>query len=565
MQFKKWLILTESKEEKALALELAGDEAVINQLQSVIKPKDTNIVDKLLLLASYYYNQTKNLNQIKRDIQDYIDLLNNKKMNLITVDPATKKPDTDYLNWTRIIHGHHGEEEAKQRRDFTPTDAGNEQSIASSRDGKIKVYEAHGRDKCIILGKGQSFCISKPGNTMWQSYRDNQESTYYFVKDSSRNDRLSTVVVDMNVNGPELTDVSNKTGTTLDPFTGELTEDTEPYFKYLQDNGVDTSVFKNIPHTSEEESEMRRLGKPNKSLEWFKNLDHEYKSKYIGRGHELSNEQFDYLFDNNFYSLLEQYVKIGQRLDDHQIDKIAGNSDLRKNYIHNRIMQQEHENDLDKKEWDLFNEKQKQLWYSKAPKTQIMKKLVDFNELEEIKKFNYKPYDGGSNIVAHALDDEKLDILKYLVDNNYYVPSDAITDAITRRQLAVAKYLLETGHPYNIGAVISAINSGDLNFLKYFMKYIIDVSPIMFNYEIQKSDALISSAALRGYLDIVKYLIEEVKLNIDPKVLPAAARSGNLELVKYLVNKNTPIRSDAINNSSTPEIKEYLTKAMEEQ
>ena len=564
MQFKNWLILTESKEEKALALELAGDEAILNQLQSVIKPKDTNIVDKLLLLAAYYYNQTKNLNQIKRDIQDYIDLLNNKKMKLITVDPATKKPDTDYLNWTQIIHGHHGEEEAKQRRDFTPTDAGNEQSIASSRDGKIKVYEAHGRDKCIVLGKGQSFCISQPKNTMWQSYRDTQESTFYFVKDSSRNDRLSTVVVDMNVNGPELTDASNKTGTTLDPFTGELTEDTEPYFKYLEDNGVDTSVFKNIPHTPEEKSEKRHLGKQNKSLEWFKNLDHEDKSKYIGRGHELSNEQFDYLFDNNFYSLLEQYVKIGRRLDDHQIDKIAGNSDLRKNYIHNRIMQQEHESDLDKKEWDLFNEKQKQLWYSKIPDHKVMEKLVDFNELEEIKKFNYKPYDDGSNITAHALDDEKLDILKYLVDNNYHVSSLSLADAIHRRQLAVARYLLETGHPYSIGAVIGAVNSGDLNFLKYFMKHIIDVSPIMFD-KIQKSDALISSAALRGYLDIVKYLIEEVKLNIDPKVLPAAARSGNLELVKYLVNKNTPIGSDAINNSSTPEIREYLTKAIEEQ
>jgi hypothetical protein len=36
----------------------------------------------------------------------------------------------------------------------------------------ITVYESHSRDKCIRFGKGQSFCISQPGNTQWQSYRD---------------------------------------------------------------------------------------------------------------------------------------------------------------------------------------------------------------------------------------------------------------------------------------------------------------------------------------------------------------------------------------------------------
>jgi hypothetical protein len=41
-----------------------------------------------------------------------------------------------------------------------------------SPDGKIKVYEANSPQQCIILGRGQTFCISQPGNRMWQSYRD---------------------------------------------------------------------------------------------------------------------------------------------------------------------------------------------------------------------------------------------------------------------------------------------------------------------------------------------------------------------------------------------------------
>jgi hypothetical protein len=41
------------------------------------------------------------------------------------------------------------------------------------------------------------------------------------------------------------------------------------------------------------------LGRPNNDLEWFKKLPIEYKSAYIGRGHALTNDQFDYLIGDN--------------------------------------------------------------------------------------------------------------------------------------------------------------------------------------------------------------------------------------------------------------------------
>jgi hypothetical protein len=576
MQFKKWLILTESKEEKALALELAGDINILNQLQAVIKPKDKNIVDKLLLLAAGYYNQTKNLEQIKTDIQDYVHLLNNKKMNLIKVDPTTKKPDTDYLSWTQTIHGHHGEEAVKQRKSYSPTevDMQGEEPIASSPDGRIKVYASNSSQQCIILGKGKSFCISQPGNTMFHSYRNTKNSTFYFVKDSSRNDELSTVVVDINKMGPELTDVTNTTGTTHDPFTGERTNDTKPYFKYLQDNGINTSIFKNIPKTQAEEEEQKKLGHVNQMLEWFKNLSHEEKSKYIGRGHVLANDQFDYLWDNKFYSLLEQYVKTGLRLNDYQLDKVASNSDLRKNYTHNRIAAQEHRSDMSKKEWGILNDQQKKDTVSKFSKEKVVKFLAELGELEMLKKevengavvsdWDYpqnptaeikKYLDFKSGIDSdEAIYRDDFDELKKIVDNGGGIGSRAVEYSVVGNNLDMVKYLVEKGGRISDSAVDNASETGNLDMVKYLVKKGGKIG-----------DYAVGNAASKNNFNMVKYLVDKlykslddyqeigrrnmIKSKIGSRPITNAAQHGNLDMIKYLLSVGGTIDKDAVLNA----------------
>lgn len=361
MQFREWLIITESKEEKALALELAGD--ALQELNSVI-PQNQKDSDQLLLLAAYFYSKQKNLSQIKKDIQDYIALVKNNKMPLIKVNLQNKSPDKpfdDYLHWTQVIHGHQAEESYKQAKKFKPSDIDfqNEKPIETSPDGKIKVYRANSPQQCIILGKGQTFCISQPGNTMWKSYRDTKGSTFYFVYDDTREDELGIVVVDATNHGIELTDKRNTTGKTLHPFTGKITTDSNSYIKYLEKKGIDTSVFVNLPKTKEEIAEDEKLGRFNDDLNWFIALSPTEKSNYIGRGHRLTDEQFDYLWNNKFSSLLEQYVKTGLHLYDYQIDKIASNVDLRKNYIHNRMIAQNNTDfEINEKEFQYLNEKQ---------------------------------------------------------------------------------------------------------------------------------------------------------------------------------------------------------------
>lgn len=343
--FKQWLLITEAKKAGDIAKELLGnDPTTINQIQSII-PKDIkqDLQVKLFPIAAYYHQQQKNLNKLKQDLEDYANLIKLNKMPIIAIkdDRTVDGEYKDYLHWTEIIDAKKYEDERTSQA--VKGDVSDQEFITQSTDGRIKVYKANSAEQCIILGKGQKFCISQPANTMFQSYRDTKISTFYFVYDNTRTDDLSIVVVDATQKGIELTDRKNQTAMTMqNPYKLEsedrIPSNVELYFKYLKENGIDTNIFKNIPRTQEEKLEQEKLGKSNEDLDWFKSLSPEEKSRYIGRGHLLTNEQFDLLYDNNLKFLLTQYVKIGQKLNYHQLERIADNKDLKDNYIHNRLL-----------------------------------------------------------------------------------------------------------------------------------------------------------------------------------------------------------------------------------
>jgi hypothetical protein len=64
------------------------------------------------------------------------------------------------------------------------------------------------------------------------------------------------------------------------------------------------------------------LGDEYHDLNWFKQLSYDYKSKYIGRGHQLGDEQFSYLWGDRkskgFADLLKQYLNNGITISDNQ-------------------------------------------------------------------------------------------------------------------------------------------------------------------------------------------------------------------------------------------------------
>jgi len=528
MNFKEWFIITESKEEKTLALELAGNQENYNELNRVI-PQNQKESDPLILLAAYYLSQSKNINQTKEYIQNYIQLTKNNKMPLIKVNLTTKKPDAPfdkYLNWTQIIDGHQGEEKAKQAKKFKPSDIDfqNEKPIATSPDGLIKVYQSNSPNQCIILGKGQSFCISQPGNTMWKSYRDTKGSTFYFVYDDSRQDNLSIVVVDASINGLELTDRINTTGKIQNPDNpSQRDKDPQIYMDYLKSKGINTNIFKNLPKTQEELDEDKKLGTTNQDLNWFTSLSPQEKSNYIGRGHKLTDQQFNFLWHNKFNSSLEQYVKTGLQLNDYQIDKISTNKDLKNNYIHNRLIALQNDFNINKKEWDLLNDQQK-------------------DKLAQI-----------PNAVEDAVQvDNNSEIIKYLIDKGAEIGNAVQNAALYTNNLEIIKYLIDKGAKIGDDTLVHAIQSGDID----LVKYLIEIK------KIKIPGGAVNFAAISRNLELVKYLIDEKKAPIDSGAVENAVYNGDYDMVKYLVDvKHAPISDHALDfavEKNHPEMLRYL-------
>ena len=556
MNFKQWFIITESKEEKILAIELAGNQYNYNELLKVI-PQNQKESDPLILLAAYYLSQSKNLNQTKQDIQNYIALLKNNKMPPIKVNFQTKKPNApydSYLYWTEIMHGHQGEEKAKQAKKFKPSDIDfqNEKPIATSPNGLIKVYQSNSPNQCIILGKGQSFCVSQPGNTMWKSYRDTKGSTFYFVYDDSRQDNLSIVVVDAAKNGLELTDRINTTGKIQNPDNpSQRDEDPQIYMDYLKSKGINTNIFKNLPKTQEELAEDKKLGTTNQDLNWFTSLSPQEKSNYIGRGHKLTDQQFNFLWHNKFNSLLEQYVKTGLQLNDYQIDKISTNKDLKNNYIHNRLIANEYRNDLSLKEYSLLDQQEKETLYKKIANEDKITFAIKFKDFEFVKQLVEKNKNIQSNDILFAAENGNLDLVKYLVENGGDIKNTRVRHATTiTGNLDLVKYLVEKGANLSDGAVTGAAESGNLDLVKYLVEKGADI----------RKDA-VKGAAKHGYLDVIKYLLEK-GAEIEEWAVYLAAKDGHLNVVKYLVekgaNKNFKIAIEDAKNNGHLDIVNYL-------
>ncbi len=172
----------------------------------------------------------------------------------------------------------------------------------------IDVYEGDTIGNCIeytqggLTGKPYSFCIGGLGsNNLFKSYRDTSTSTFYFIVDKNHfktnedgtvnlDDPLHMVVFDRAIDGVKLTDANNTTGR-----IAEYGKDVNAYVEYLKSKGIQVEKMVNKPKTEQEKYEDKLLGQKNDSLEWFMKLPMKYKSAYIGRGHQLTNDQFDYL------------------------------------------------------------------------------------------------------------------------------------------------------------------------------------------------------------------------------------------------------------------------------
>ena len=320
---------------------------ILEDLKSIDKSDNQKNLPFMATIVTWNLNDSNIINNMDSIFEKYNELLksNNIKPMQLTQNKITIGNDTfnNFLKLAEYIDGIHTDFSYIQKRKKESFVVYENEDTPLFSSNNIDVYDGTEVGKCIkytqgkLTGKSYSFCIGQPMNTMYQSYRDKKVSTFYFIVDRNRfktnsdgsvnlDDPLHIVVFDMTKNGIELTDADNKTGT-----IAEYGKDVQGYVSYLKSKGISVDKLVNKPKTPEEEEEDRLIGKSNTSLEWFMKLPYEMKSKYIGRGHKLTDEQFDYILQNK--DLLNQYANIGHILSKNQLFIIEKMPSILKSYL----------------------------------------------------------------------------------------------------------------------------------------------------------------------------------------------------------------------------------------
>lgn len=332
------ILESKATEQQAISVLTKGGADNPQNLINQFKQFDRTQNQTMLPLIAGTYLDHNNINDLRPLFVTIAEYVNDGKI------PVPQKTDkgyvikdkvmTDYLKFAEYIHGLQamGSGMADWKGSI---DVDTDEPPIFDENG-IKIYDGNDVGKCIkyttggLTNQRYGFCIGQPANTMWQSYRDTKTSTFHYVVDENRDlsDPLHIVVVDATKHGIELTDANNTTGS-----IGEYGNDSEKYLEYLKSKGVPTEeIFKNKPKTPEEEAEQAKLGSQNTDLDWFKELSFNEQSKYIGRGHLLGDQQFEYLWnfrsppskDNGGFHLLKQYVNMGQAIPEKQFNLLIG-------------------------------------------------------------------------------------------------------------------------------------------------------------------------------------------------------------------------------------------------
>ena len=306
-------IILESKQTEQISLNILTKNNVGNP-ESIVKrfiSGDTSKNQKNLpIMASLYVMGEKDLKNIVDIVNDYEELFVRNRVSPIQVTKnglvMGDKTFTNFIRFSEYIHGEVNKYTKKPEGSSVSDDFMNENKPLWSGNN-IDIYEGDNVGKCIkytlggLTGRGYSFCIGQPGNTEYKGYRDDKVSSFYYIVDRNKfkknedgsvnlDDPLHIVVFDRTDDGIELTDADNNTGS-----IAEYDDDVDGYVDYLESMGVPVDKLVNRPKTEQERKEDELLGKKKEDLEWFKKLPFEYKSAYIGRGHTLTDEQFDYL------------------------------------------------------------------------------------------------------------------------------------------------------------------------------------------------------------------------------------------------------------------------------
>ncbi len=248
--------------------------------------------------------------EIRREVQDF----EKYKNALQKKDPFQYK---SWIEFTEAIHAAKGKAEFKRKKAPTQDVVANQDDIIAD-DENVTIYRGDSQDKCVLYGKGYSFCISRQvGGNMFSNYRLGKESTFYFIyfkkKPKSAVDHI--MVLDHTKHGYEWTFADNDTKKVnggWDEVVGKYPE-LKKYEKLLVNKKLD-----------DEESEFIKVLKnfsKNPRLENFNKFSYEQKAQALKSVVDLSDQIWNALDS----TLRNEFLSIGPNLTKHQAFNLKPN------------------------------------------------------------------------------------------------------------------------------------------------------------------------------------------------------------------------------------------------
>lgn len=312
-------LILESKATEAQGINILRRGGIENPeviIQKMASGDESNNQKNIPVMAFIYASGFSDIDNIIGVMNDYNSLNIKKRISPIQLTKNSikigEKEFVDFIKFSEFIHSQKNKYSEKSDSDFNVSSDFKANIKPDWSGNGIDIYKADSVGKCISYTQGgltekpYDFCIGNPvpSQNMYKSYRDTKDSTFYFIIDRNHfkenedgsvnlDDPLHIIVFDRTRHGIELTDANNDTGRIAEPYG----ENVDAYINYLESKGVPVETLVNKPKDDQERYEDELLGEPNNSLEWFMKLPMKYKSAYIGRGHRLTNDQFDYLIE----------------------------------------------------------------------------------------------------------------------------------------------------------------------------------------------------------------------------------------------------------------------------
>ena len=250
--------------------------------------------------------------EIRREVQDF----EKYKQGLQKKDPFQYK---SWIEFTEAIHAAKGKAEFKKKKIPDESQITSTDDIIAD-DEKVTIYKGDSQDKCVMYGRGYTFCISRPSaGNMFTSYRLSKNSTFYFIyfknKPKTENDHI--MVLDHTVKGYEWTFADNNTQKVKGGWNEIVKKypELKKYKKLLVNKSLDNEESSSIIKLRE------FINDPLFKLNKFNKFSYKEKAQSLKSLIDLPDEIWKTLDS----TLRNEFLSIGPNLTKYQEDDLKSN------------------------------------------------------------------------------------------------------------------------------------------------------------------------------------------------------------------------------------------------